>query len=51
MDETGKIYKPLLLKCKKGENNFSIHIEDLPKGLYYINLSGKNKQSVKFIKL
>ncbi|MBK8088612.1 MAG: T9SS type A sorting domain-containing protein [Chitinophagaceae bacterium] len=51
MDQHGKIYKFISLKCKKGENNFTINIEDLPKGLYYINLSGKNNQSVKFLKM
>lgn len=51
MDQHGKIYKSISLKCKKGENNFTINIEDLPKGLYYINLSGKNNQSVKFLKM
>lgn len=50
-DQHGKIYKSISLKCKKGENIFTINIEDLPKGLYYINLSGKNNQSVKFIKM
>jgi len=51
MDQHGKIYKSISLKCKKGENIFTVNIEDLPKGLYYINLSGKNKQSVKFMKM
>ncbi len=51
MDQHGKMYKSISLKCKKGENNFTVNIEDLPKGLYYINLSGKNKQSVKFLKM
>lgn len=51
MDQHGKIYKSISLKCKKGENNFTFNIEDLPKGLYYINLLGKNSQSVKFIKM
>lgn len=51
MDQHGKIYKSISLKCKKGENIFTVNIADLPKGLYYINLSGKNKQSVKFLKM
>lgn len=51
MDQHGKIYKSISLKCKKGENIFTINIADLPKGLYYINLSGKNNQSVKFLKM
>lgn len=51
MDQNGKIYRAFSLKCKKGENIFTVNIEDLPKGLYYINLSGKNKQSVKFMKM
>lgn len=51
MDQNGKTYKTISLKCKKGENIFTVNIEDLPKGLYYINLSGKHNQSVKFLKL
>ncbi len=51
IDQHGKVYKSNSLKCNKGENNFTIAIEDLPKGLYYIKLSGKNNQSVKFMKM
>ena len=36
---------------QKGENNFDFDIEDLPNGLNYVNISGKNKQTVKFLKM
>jgi hypothetical protein len=51
MGQNGKLYKTLPVVCKKDEVNFSINIEDLPKGLYYIRFSGVINHSIKFIKV
>ncbi len=51
IDMNGKIHKSISLWCNKGENNFNIQIDVLPKGLYYIRFAEKSKRSIGFLKM
>lgn len=50
-DENGRTWQSGSLFCIKGENNFSMKIDQLPKGMYYLLIDGQEDQSARFIKL
>lgn len=51
VDQNGKAYQSKSLKCVKGENNFILNIQELPKGIYYIRLTGSTNQTIKLLKM
>lgn len=50
-DVNGNIYLIKNIKCESGENNFSFSVSELPKGNYFICITGKNNQSISFVKM